>query len=148
MAVCGYPPRDLLLKTRFVPDNEASLAEIASHTGNVPMVVGYVALNRGEKGRRFYNAAAWCQAGSVVLRCYKCLLPTYDVFDEDRYFVPAQEPGVIEHKGCRIGITICEDIWTAPFLETRRRYTSDPLKILSDSRIDLLINLSASPTVS
>src|SRR6185312_6818696 len=87
-----------------------------------------------------------CHRGRVVAMARKCLLPTYDVFDEDRYFEPATQPTVVEHNGRRIGITICEDIWTHPMISTRRLYHGlDPVKQLAAQMCDLMLNLSASP---
>ena len=145
LAVCGYPPRDLLFKKRFVADNESSLAEIAGQVGDIPMIVGFVETNPGHDGRSLFNAAAFCHQGSIVKIGRKCLLPTYDVFDEDRYFHAADEPLLVEHGGLRIGVTICEDIWTARNVAPRRRYPVDPVAILAGWRPDLVINLSASP---
>ena len=93
LAVCGYPPRDLLFKRRFVSDVESALAEIAAAVGDVPALVGFVETNPTGEGRPFFNAAALCHRGEVAAVARKCLLPTYDVFDEDRYFEPALQPG-------------------------------------------------------
>jgi NAD+ synthase (glutamine-hydrolysing) len=149
LVVCGYPPRDLLFKRRFVADVAESLEEIARQVGAVPALVGTVEANASGKGRPFFNAAAFCYRGKVGAMARKCLLPTYDVFDEDRYFEPADSPSVIDHAGHRIGITICEDIWTNPSLSTRRLYTGRlPIEQLADARCDLMVNLSASPWYS
>jgi NAD+ synthase (glutamine-hydrolysing) len=146
LAICGYPPRDLLFKSRFVTDCEASVREIAAAIGDVPVLLGTVAQNLSGAGRPAYNAAAFCHRGQVLATAHKCLLPTYDVFDEDRYFEPAARPIVVEHAGRRIGITICEDIWTHPMLGTRQLYRGvDPLRQLAEQRCDLVVNLSASP---
>jgi len=146
LVVSGYPPRDLLFKQRFVADVESTLAEIAAAVGEVPALVGFVETNTSGQGRPFFNAAAWCEQGEVRLVARKCLLPTYDVFDEDRYFEPASEPRTIDFAGKRIGITICEDIWTHPMIATRRLYNGlDPVRQLADRRCDLVLNLSASP---
>jgi len=146
LVVSGYPPRDLLFKQRFVADVESTLAEIAAVVGEVPALVGFVETNTSGQGRPFFNAAAWCEQGEVRLIARKCLLPTYDVFDEDRYFEPAPEPRTIDFAGKRIGITICEDIWTHPMIATRRLYNGlDPVRQLADRRCDLVLNLSASP---
>ncbi|MEO7414279.1 MAG: NAD+ synthase [Opitutaceae bacterium] len=146
LIVCGYPPRDLLFKRRFVPDVEESLTQIAREVGEVPALIGTVELNRSGNGRAAYNASAFCHRGNVVTLARKCLLPTYDVFDEDRYFEPAAEPTVIEHQGRRIGITICEDLWTHPMISTRRLYHgANPLQQLAAQKCDLMVNLSASP---
>ena len=107
------PPRDLLLKGRFVEDIETSLQSFALQTGAVPALVGFVERNTNTKGRSYFNSALCCEGKwEVVAR--KCLLPTYDVFDEARYFEPADSPGVIDLGGSRIGVTICEDIWNQP----------------------------------
>ncbi len=145
LAVCGYPPRDLLFKRHFASDTESSLTEIAARTGDVPLVIGFVETNPGGRGRSLFNAAAFCQQGEVLKIGRKCLLPTYDVFDEDRYFQAADEPAIIEFAGMRIGVTVCEDIWTAPQVAPRRRYPIDPVAILAEHHPDLVLNLSASP---
>ena len=146
LTVCGYPPRDLLFKRRFVPDVAESLAEIAAAVGVVPALIGTVEPNPTGRGRPFYNSAAFCYRGKVGAVARKCLLPTYDVFDEDRYFEPATSPAVIEHAGMRIGITICEDIWTHPMISTRRLYSgATPIEQLAAQKCDLMVNLSASP---
>jgi len=146
LAVSGYPPRDLLFKRHFVPDVEESLKQIAAAVGEVPAVVGTVEPNATGQGRPFYNAAAFCHQGKVAALARKCLLPTYDVFDEDRYFEPASQPTVLVHRGIRIGFTICEDIWTHPMISTHRLYHGlNPVKQLAAQRCDLMLNLSASP---
>jgi NAD+ synthase (glutamine-hydrolysing) len=146
LIVCGYPPRDLLLKRRFVADAEQSLREIAAAVGDVPAIVGCIERNESGGGRPLYNAAAFCHQGKVVTMARKCLLPTYDVFDEDRYFEPATQPTYVSHGGRRIGITICEDIWTHPMISTRRLYHGlDPVKQLASQRCELMVNISASP---
>ncbi|MGJ8654675.1 MAG: NAD+ synthase [Opitutaceae bacterium] len=146
LAICGYPPRDLLFKSRFVSDVEATLKAITAQIGAVPAVIGTVeARSKDKAGRPFYNAAAWCENGEIKTIARKCLLPSYDVFDEDRYFQPALAPIIHEWNGKRIGITICEDIWTAPSVSTNRRYNVDPLTVFAEKGIDLLLNLSASP---
>ncbi len=146
LAVCGYPPRDLLFKRRFVPDVADSLAQIAAVVGEVPALIGTVELNPTGQGRPFYNSAAFCHRGKITATARKCLLPTYDVFDEDRYFEPATAPTVVVHNGQRIGLTICEDIWTHPMLSTRRLYSGQmPLEQLATQKCDVMVNLSASP---
>jgi NAD+ synthase (glutamine-hydrolysing) len=145
LVVCGYPPRDLLFKRRFVPDVEESLIEIAAQIGDVPALIGFVETNPGSSGRPFFNAAAWCRNGEIEEICRKCLLPSYDVFDEDRYFAPCPHPKIVSFGGKRIGITICEDIWSQAPLPERPRYEESPLQSLQAAGIDLLLNLSASP---
>lgn len=146
LVVCGYPPRDLLLKRRFVPDIAESMGAIAAAIGDVPALIGTVEGNPSGQGRPFYNSAAFCHRGQIIRYARKCLLPTYDVFDEDRYFEPAPQPIVITHAGQRIGVTICEDIWTHPMISTRRLYSGlDPVAQLAAQHCDLMVNLSASP---
>ena len=145
LVVCGYPPRDLLFKKRFIADVARATADIAAQIGDVPALIGYTEANVSGKGRSAYNSAAFCRHGKIVMTARKCLLPTYDVFDEDRYFEPAEEPAIVGFEGHRIGITICEDIWTHPLLPTRRFYSLDPVKWLHDKKVDLVLNLSASP---
>ena len=145
LVVCGYPPRDLLFKSRFVADVEQATREIAAEIGTVPAVLGTIEANTTGQGRAAFNSAAFCQNGRIVQFARKCLLPTYDVFDEDRYFEPAAEPTVVEFNGQRIGLTICEDIWTHEAINTRRYYNTDPVKALGARSLNLLLNLSASP---
>ena len=145
LAVCGYPPRDLLFKSRFVPDTVATLKAIAAET-TVPALVGFVENRPGaSQGRPFHNAVAWCADGKIQHIARKSLLPSYDVFDEERYFEPAEGPSVVEWQGWRIGITICEDIWNHRDIPTGRRYCEDPVADLAAKDLDLLVNLSASP---
>ena len=145
LVVCGYPPRDLLFKRRFVADVERTTAAIAANIGNVPAVIGYTEANTTGQGRPAFNAAAFCHHGKILVSARKCLLPTYDVFDEDRYFEPAPASSVVEFNGHRIGITICEDIWTHEMISTRRLYNGvDPVRQLT-GECDLMVNLSASP---
>ncbi|HEX2099482.1 MAG TPA: nitrilase-related carbon-nitrogen hydrolase, partial [Candidatus Synoicihabitans sp.] len=144
LVVCGYPPRDLLFKRSFGPDMAESLREIARETGAVPAVIGTIVANPLPEGRPFFNAAALCQDGEVKAVAHKCLLPTYDVFDEDRYFQPAANPTVFEIQGRRVGVTICEDLWTRPPFAPRD-YPFDPVKWLADEDVSLMFNLSASP---
>ncbi len=145
LVVTGYPPRDLLFKSTFVPDNEDALAEIATHAGDIPALVGFVETNPSHQGRRFHNAAAFCHHGEVRVIARKCLLPTYDVFDEDRYFEAASVPVVVTHAGLRIGVTICEDLWKNPAIPTSRLYHIDPVAALAAQALDIAVNLSASP---
>ncbi|MBI2510474.1 MAG: NAD+ synthase [Opitutae bacterium] len=146
LIVCGYPPRDLLFKQRFVHDVEESTRAIAAEIGDVAAVIGTVEANQTGHGRPAFNAAAFCHRGEILHSAHKCLLPTYDVFDEDRYFEPASAPTIVEFGGRRIGLTICEDIWTHEMISTRRLYGAQtPVAQLATQRCDLLLNLSASP---
>ena len=143
LAVTGYPPQDLVFKSQFVPLNLKALEKLHAEIGDVPLVTGYVDYNPGP-GRPFRNAAAVLQRGQPVRSVFKSLLPTYDVFDEDRYFQPAEAVAPLEICGRRIGITICEDIWTEKYLP-RRLYDFDPFSSLIDAGAEMILNISASP---
>jgi NAD+ synthetase len=143
--LCGYPPRDLLLRADFIAANLAALAEAAALTGSVPLCVGFVDHNPDRPGRGLRNAAAVLQHGKLVWRTTKSLLPTYDVFDEDRYFEPAQTIAPFEFNGRKLGLTICEDIWNDADFWPERRYRRDPVKELIAQGADVILNLSASP---
>lgn len=143
LAVTGYPPRDLVHRSRFVPGNIETLQAIAAEAGEVPLIVGFVDINRGS-GKPFHNAAAVLQHGKVQHIIHKTLLPTYDVFDEDRYFEPSALIAPVTVSGMRLGITICEDIWTDDYLP-HPLYDVSPPQVLAKQGIDLLVNISASP---
>ncbi len=146
LVVSGYPPRDLLFKKRFVADVEQATRALAAKIGPVPAVIGYTESNTTGHGRPAFNSAAFCHQGKILVSARKCLLPTYDVFDEDRYFEPAAAPTVVEFGGKRIGLTICEDIWTHAMISTRRLYNGvEPVRQLAAQKCDLMVNLSASP---
>jgi NAD+ synthase (glutamine-hydrolysing) len=143
LALTGYPPQDLVFKSRFVPLNLEALEELHRSVGDVPLVVGFIDINTGA-GRPFHNAAAVLQRGQPVRKAYKSLLPTYDVFDEDRYFEPAKSVAPIEIAGMKFGVTICEDIWTERYLP-RRLYGCAPVQALVAQGATAILNLSASP---
>jgi NAD+ synthase (glutamine-hydrolysing) len=145
MALSGYPPRDLVFKSQFVPKCLQALDHLSEGIRDVPLVVGYLDHNTSDRpGKPFRNAAAWLEGGEIRHRIWKTLLPNYDVFDERRYFEPGESCEPITWKGHRIGITICEDIWTEDYLH-RPLYERDPAEELAAKGIDLLLNLSASP---
>ncbi|MES2996585.1 MAG: NAD+ synthase [Verrucomicrobiota bacterium] len=145
MSLAGYPPRDLVFKSQFVPKCLQALDYLAGEVREVPLLVGYIDHNTsGKSGKPFRNAAAWLENGEVRHRVWKTLLPTYDVFDERRYFEPAEQNNPIIWRGKRIGLTICEDIWTGDFLHMPL-YDRNPAQNLAAQGIDVLLNLSASP---
>ncbi len=146
LAITGYPPRDLLAKRRFVDDNLARLEELIPAIGETALLVGTVEWNAPDSGRALRNAAVLIQHSRVVARRYKTLLPTYDVFDEDRYFEPAGDNLSLDWNGRRLAITICEDVWTED-LEAARLYRRQPLTemLRAEPAPDLVLNLSASP---
>ena len=143
--LCGYPPRDLLQRADFIAANLAALAETAKSVGAVPLCVGFVDKNPDRPGRALRNAAAVLQYGKIIWRTNKCLLPTYDVFDEDRYFEPAKTIAPFEFNGRKLGVTICEDIWNDEDFWPERLYRRDPVKELIAQRAEIILNLSASP---
>jgi NAD+ synthetase len=143
LAITGYPPQDLVFKSRFVPENLAVLEKLHARVGNPPLLVGFVDRNEG-RGKPFHNAAALLEQGKPIRKTYKSLLPTYDVFDEDRYFEPATRVEPFEVQGKKIGVTICEDIWTDDYLP-RPLYDVEPLRRLGEQGAEIIFNLSASP---
>ena len=144
LAVCGYPPMDLVFRSGFIAAAERHVNALAAETGSVPLIVGTVEPNPAPHGRPCHNSAVVLQNGRRLATAHKSLLPTYDVFDEGRYFEPASRVTIVDIAGRRTGITICEDLWTAEYLP-RDFYGRSPLDELAASGIDLLLNLSASP---
>ena len=144
LSVTGYPPRDLIFRSKFIDDNLKVIEKIAEKVGNVPIVVGCIDYNTQNTGNPFENAAVVIKDHAIVGKVTKCLLPSYDVFDETRYFEPSKEVQVQVLSGMKIGITICEDIWSEDFLPSKL-YVKDPAGELAKKGIDCLVNLSASP---
>jgi len=145
LGLCGYPPRDLLNRQDFLQQHDAALGALAKKIGSVPLLLGGIEKNRKKAGRPLHNSAFLLQKGKAKVVAQKSLLPTYDVFDEDRYFEPAAHAVPLRIGQNRVGITICEDIWNDEDLWPERRYRTDPVRQLCQKGIDLLINLSASP---
>jgi NAD+ synthetase len=143
LAIPGYPPQDLVFKSRFVPMNLEAVEELRGIVGDVPLLVGYVERNHGP-GAPFHNSVALIQRGRDVEKVFKTLLPTYDVFDEDRYFEPAEQNYPLKINGRLIGVTICEDIWEERYLP-RRLYDRNPVTALVAAGATAIVNLSASP---
>lgn len=145
LSITGYPPLDLLDRPRFIDKNLACLNEIAQHCHGITAVVGYVERNPEKQGKGLSNAAAVLAEGRIVSSHAKSLLPTYDVFDEERYFEPAKQVHTVYLNGLRVGISICEDIWNDSDFWSRQRYAHDPIEALAQQGMDLLVNISASP---
>lgn len=143
LAVAGYPPMDLLLKDSFIQANLDGLQKLKERL-KIAAVVGFVEVNHG-KGRHLFNACAFIEKGAIKFVQHKTLLPTYDVFDEDRYFQPAAQHTPIQFGDFSIGLSICEDIWTRGDILEKMSYQVDPLQLLSEKKPELLINISASP---
>ena len=145
LCVTVYPPRDLLLKPRFVAANLETLDELAAATNQTALLVGFVGRNKSRPGREVTNSVALLQHGKVAATRAKTLLPTYDVFDEDRYFEPAGENPVVEFNGRKIALTICEDIWNDEDFWPVRRYQHNPPVELTAAGARVIFNISASP---
>ncbi len=144
LSVTGYPPRDLLRKERFVADNVAAVESLAAKCTDIAALVGYVRPNPQAAGRPLHNAAALLAAGKIQHVHVKSLLPTYDVFDETRYFEPAEDFHCIQVNGRTIGLSICEDLWD-PAALGRKLYQSDPVGELARRGAEIIINMAASP---
>jgi NAD+ synthase (glutamine-hydrolysing) len=145
LCITGYPPRDLLGLHGFVDSNLAAVREIAAGADGIAAIVGFVDRNIKGMGREFFNAAALAADGQVRAVIYKTLLPTYDVFDEDRYFEKSGECLVIPFRGRMLGISVCEDAWNPEGFWPKALYRTDPIRNLVDAGAELLVNISASP---
>ncbi len=145
LAVCGYPPRDLVERAAFVAASERAADRIARAAGKTTWIFGALVANRAASGRRVFNAAVAARGGKRVALYRKRLLPTYDVFDEGRYVEPGDCSLVLRIAGRRVAVTICEDIWNDKTFWRRPLYDTDPVAELSPLRLDLHVNISASP---
>lgn len=141
MTTTGYPPRDLVEIAGFVDRNLEALEEIARMSVGIQIVLGYVDRNPSPGGKSLFNAAALCRDGKVAAHYFKNLLPTYDVFDEGRYFQPGSEAGVWGP----LGISICEDSWNDKLFWEKRLYPRDPIEEQVAKGAKVLLNVSASP---
>jgi len=146
LATTGYPPGDLLERWDFVDRNLAQL-DLVAHLSDddLGILVGFVDRNETGTGKGLHNAVALCHRGKVVDRYRKCLLPTYDVFDEARYFESGADARPLRFKGVRIGVSVCEDVWADPDLDGHSLYHRDPVLELIHRGSQILVNLSASP---
>ena len=148
LSLMGYPPRDLLLDPDFVQSSSEALEQLAAVlAGCPPVLVGVAATNRSAHGRPLANLAVLVRCGRVEQSFQKTLLPTYDVFDEDRYFEPGTGIGAFDCGRFRVAVSICEDVWNDRSFWTRRRYPFDPTDAVPALGADVLVNLSASPFV-
>ncbi len=148
LAVIGYPPKDLLLSPHVIEQCVAAVEDLAAACTGIAAIIGYPCPAPGPRGMPLHNAAAFCVDGRIAHQHVKSLLPTYDVFDEDRYFEPSGDP----HRphafgGVRFGLTICEDLWNDQELMPRQLYHEDPVRRLAEAGAQVLINCSASPFV-
>jgi NAD+ synthase (glutamine-hydrolysing) len=145
LAVCGYPPRDLLEKPAFVERNQQVVHEIAQAVPELTIICGFVSPAKVETGKSVMNSAAVLRHGAVQFVQSKMLLPTYDVFDESRYFDPAESQKLLPLGGKEFALTICEDAWNDKHFWHRRLYRVDPVDELLHAGGNMVLNISASP---
>lgn len=150
LAISGYPPQDLLERPAFLDDQDRAFARLMAIIAplSLGVICGLVTRNPGPMGKPLHNSAVLFAEGRVLFTTHKQLLPTYDVFDEARYFEPGQGNTTFRYQGLHLGITICEDIWNDKSLFPRPLYATEPVGALlakADGPVDLLINIAASP---
>jgi len=148
LAISGYPPQDLLERPSFITDHDRALQALIGRIQGIGVMVGAITKNTAKTGKRLHNSCLLFENGTILATAHKQLLPSYDVFDETRYFEPGA-PGVpVYYKGLNLVMTICEDIWNDKDIAGRQRYAIDPVANLLASPAggaDLLINIAASP---
>ncbi len=149
LSLCGYPPRDLLLHSGFIQRLSDAIAQLTTQLPpNLAVLVGTVVTkpDAPEVGAKtLYNSAVWLEDGQLKDTFHKRLLPTYDVFDEDRYFAPGTTQNLMKIEGLTLGITICEDLWNDEEFWGQRQYPENPVASLVSQGVDAIVNLSASP---
>jgi NAD+ synthase (glutamine-hydrolysing) len=147
LSITGYPPRDLVEKESFLERSECELQRLARETADLPiaLVCGYVGKSPERSGKRATNSAAILQRGAIVFRQTKMLLPTYDVFDEARYFLPGDSEQVTTLDGRQVALTICEDAWNDKQFWKRPLYQRDPVAEMAHAGAEILISINASP---
>ncbi len=146
LALTGYPPLDLLEKKDFILENLAALKSLSSLRLKTALAVGFVDFNPARKGKELLNSIAFISGGKILQKRSKSLLPTYDIFDEARYFEPATTNQPFRFRGELIGLTVCEDIWAeTALLPKRLLYRNNPVKTLRAMKTSIIINISASP---
>ena len=145
LAICGYPPRDLVERPGFIRKSESELQRLAGLIPPIPALVGYVRRSNALQGKAVADAAALIEGGRVVVDYTKILLPFYDVFDESRYFEPGKSIEVREFNGFKLGITICEDVWNDKHFWRQQRYERNPVEECVRAGANLLLNIASSP---
>jgi len=151
LALCGYPPQDLLERQSFLADHDKALQDLINGISGIGIICGHLEKHTGDNGPPLHNSASVIEDGRIVFTAQKRLLPTYDVFDEARYFEPGSHSQTYQYKGLNLGITVCEDIWNDKGSFPQKLYATDPISDLvsgmqsEGGNIDLLINISASP---
>lgn len=142
LCVCGYPPRDFLEFADFIDQCSRAVEEIAQHCVGIAAIVGAPAVNPVVEGKDLFNAAFFLADGKIKDVRHKTLLPNYDIFDEYRYFEPNSTFNIVEYKGCRIALTICEDLWN---INENPMYVLNPMNELAKQQPHVMINIAASP---
>ncbi|MDB5196220.1 MAG: synthetase [Flaviaesturariibacter sp.] len=142
LCICGYPPRDFLEFEDFINQCYATIDRVKEHADTIGVLIGSPARNHTREGKDLFNAAFLLYEGEIKAEIHKTLLPTYDVFDENRYFEAAWEWKCIDFKGKKLAVTICEDIWN---LGDNKLYRITPMEMLMKENPDVMLNLSASP---
>lgn len=142
LSVCGYPPQDFLEFADFLRQCEETVQEIAAHCTGIAAIVGSPTKNPFSEGKNLYNSALLLHEGKIIGEAHKSLLPTYDIFDEYRYFEPARQFNCVEYGGARIALTVCEDIWD---IGDDPMYVYSPVDELARQKPDFAVNISASP---
>jgi len=151
LALCGYPPQDLLGRQSFLADRDTALQDLINGISGIGIICGHLENHPGDNGNPLHTSASVIEDGRIVFTAQKRLLPTYDVFDEVRYFEPGSHSRTYQYKGLNLGITVCEDIWNDKGSFPQKLYATDPISDLvsgiqsEGGNIDLLINISASP---
>jgi NAD+ synthase/NAD+ synthase (glutamine-hydrolysing) len=145
LAISGYPPRDLLEKKDFVAAGLACLQRLVDTLRGIGVICGVADINPADAGNPLFNSAVLFEDGRVLQKVAKRLLPTYDVFDECRYFEPGAVYRTVAYRGRRLGLTVCEDVWNDKDVFKHRIYPSDPVALLVENGAELIVNISASP---
>jgi len=145
MAVLGYPPLDLMEKKAFVAKVLEKMEEIARSSAHIAVICGHISENKAPGGKPLHNSAALCHGGRILATVHKSLLPTYDIFDERRYFEPSASVAPVEFAGKKFGLSICEDIWNDRTFWSHPLYPRDPIEDLVRQGAEILINIAASP---
>ena len=149
LAISGYPPQDLLERPAFIRDHEKAVASLVESIHGISVLCGTITRHSGQTGKPLHNSALLFENGEILFSCHKRLLPTYDVFDECRYFEPAYEtPSQFRHKGRNLVFSICEDVWNDKNIAARQLYTIDPMEdLITDTGNSnrLMINIASSP---
>jgi len=145
LAITGYPPLDLLERKAFIRGAKEALDRVCNASAGIGVIIGVPEPNPDIEGKPLFNAAAVLWDGKLLGMHRKVLLPTYDVFDEARYFEPGPDPVVFDTPAGRLGVTICEDIWNDKYVWNHRPYHNDPMDTIGKAGVDIVINISASP---